>query len=71
MLTNVINSFEKGDVINCMNEKNVCIAKGITNYGSEEIVSFKGQSTEDIVSEHGDKFTKEVIHADNLIVIEI
>ena len=32
-VTNVINSFEKGDVINCMNEINVCIAKGITNYG--------------------------------------
>tara|TARA_B100001063_G_scaffold163199_1_gene152283 strand:- start:445 stop:1551 length:1107 start_codon:yes stop_codon:yes gene_type:complete len=70
-ITNVINNFEKGDVINCMNENDVCIAKGITNYGSEEIDLLKGQSTENIVSDHGDKFTKEVIHADNLIVIEI
>ena len=54
-----------------MNEKNVCIAKGITNYGSEDIVLLKGKSTENIISKHGNKFTKEVIHADNLIVIEI
>jgi glutamate 5-kinase len=70
-IKNIINSFEKGDVINCMNEKNVCIAKGITNYKSEDIVLLKGKSTENIISEYGNKFTKEVIHADNLIVIEI
>ena len=70
-IKNIINSFEKGDVINCMNEKNVCIAKGITNYGSDDIALLKGQSSENIISEYGDKYTKEVIHADNLIVIEI
>ena len=70
-IINVINSFEKGDVINCINEKNVCIAKGITNYGSEDIFLLKGQSTESIISKHGDRFNKEVVHADNLIVIEI
>ena len=35
------------------------------------LVDAGGQSTENIISEHGNKFTKEVIHADNLIVIEI
>ena len=70
-ITNIINSFEKGDVINCMNEKNVCIAKGITNYGSDDIALLKGQSSENIISQHGGKYTKEVIHTDNLIVIEI
>jgi glutamate 5-kinase len=69
-ITNIINSFEKGDVINCINEKNECIAKGITNYGSDDIALLKGQSSENIISEYGDKHTKEVIHADNLIVIE-
>ena len=54
-----------------MNEKNVCIAKGITNYGSDDIALLKGQSSENIISKYGDKYTKEVIHADNLIVIEI
>ena len=68
---NIINNFEKGDVINCMDENNVCVAKGITNYGSEDIVLLKGQSTDNIVSKYGEKFTKEVIHADNLLVIEI
>ena len=70
-ITNIINSFEKGDVINCINEKNECIAKGITNYGSDDIALLKGQSSENIISQHGGKYTKEVIHADNLIVIEI
>jgi len=70
-ITNVTNTFEKGDVINCKNKKNECIAKGITNYGSDDIALLKGKSTEDIISLHGDKYNKEVIHANNLIVIEI
>ena len=42
--------------------------KNIYNNDSDP---FKLEQTENIISEHGDKFTKEVIHADNLIVIEI
>ena len=69
-VTGVINTFEKGDVINCKNKNNECVAKGITNYGSSDIILMKGKSTETIKSEHGDEYVKEVIHRDNLIFIE-
>ena len=70
-ITHINGSFDKGDVINCLDQNNNCVAKGIVNYNSEEIRLLKGKCSIDIKSEYHDRFTKEVIHADNLIFIEI
>lgn len=70
-VTDVKNSFQKGDVVRCVNLNNICIAKGITNYDSDDVILMKGKSTEDIKNLHGDEFTRELIHTDSLIVIEI
>ena len=47
-----------------------CIAKGITNYSSNEVLEMKGKSMNEIEAKHSDEFNKELIHADSLIVIE-
>jgi glutamate 5-kinase len=70
-IIDISGSFAKGDVINCIDENDNCVAKGIVNYSSEEILLLKGKSSNDIQAEYHKKFTKEVIHADNLIFIEI
>ena len=62
--------FEKGDVIQCMNSNHLCIAKGIVNYSSEDVMKAKGKTTDAIAEELGSEFSKELIHVDNLIVIE-
>lgn len=69
-IIDIIGSFDKGDVINCLDKHHNCVAKGIANYSSNEILLLKGKSSVDIKSEYHDKYTKEVIHADNLIFIE-
>ncbi len=63
--------FQKGDVIECKNLKNQCVAKGITNYDSDDIRIMKGKTSEEIKELYHDKFHGEVIHIDNLLVIEL
>ena len=63
--------FQKGDVIECKNSKNQCVAKGISNYSSDDIILMKGKSSDEIKESHHDKFNGEVIHIDNLLVIEL
>ena len=69
-VTDIEGDFQKGDVIQCKNDKDICIAKGIVNYSSEEVFKMKGMSMNDVKSMYGDAYTKELIHIDNLLVIE-
>ena len=62
--------FEKGDVIQCMDNNHSCVAKGIVNYSSWDVMRAKGKTTDTIAEELGSEFSKELIHVDNLIVIE-
>ena len=45
--------FEKGDVIQCMDGNHSCIAKGIVNYSSGDVMRAKGKTTEAIAKELG------------------
>ena len=45
--------FEKGDVIQCMDSNHSCIAKGIVNYSSRDVIKAKGKTTDAIVEELG------------------
>ena len=63
-------SFEKGDVIQCKNKNLICIAKGIVNYSSDEVLKIKGKSMDEVTTEFGSEFSRELIHVDNLIIIE-
>ena len=69
-VSDVMGDFQKGDVIQCKNDKNICIAKGIVNYSSEEVLKMKGMSMDDIKSFYGGIHPKELIHIDNMLVIE-
>ena len=69
-VNDVEGNFEKGDVIQCKNKQHICIAKGIVNYSSDEVLKVKGKSMDVITAEFNGKFSRELIHVDNLIVIE-
>ena len=45
------------------------IAKGITNYSSTEIEKIKGRKTTDVEKALGYRYSDEVIHRDNLVVL--
>ena len=62
-------NFVKGDVVSIMNNENKEIAKGLTNYSSEEVQKIKGFRTSLIKKTLGSKPYDEVVHRDNMILL--
>lgn len=61
--------FLKGTIIDILDETGEKLAKGITNYSSIEINMIKGLETNEAKSILEDYSKKEIIHANNLVVI--
>jgi glutamate 5-kinase len=59
-------NFQKGDVLALCREDGQEIARGLTNYGSEELRRIAGQPTERIRDILGHRPYEEVVHRDNL-----
>lgn len=68
-ITKVEGDFEVGDCISCANKDGKRIAKGLTNYSSDDIERIKGKKTSEIEKVLGYKYSDEVIHRDNLAVV--
>jgi len=66
-ITYVQGTFDKGDVINIVYDDRV-IARGLTNYTSEELNRIKGVKTHEIEGILGYHY-KEVINRDNMVVL--
>ena len=62
--------FDSGDVVSCVTVDGREVARGLTNYSSEELVRIKGHKTFEIEEILGYKTSDEVIHRDNLVVCE-
>jgi glutamate 5-kinase len=62
-------SFQKGDVVSLCRENRQEFARGLTNYGSEELHRIAGRATEDIIGILGHCPHDEVIHRDNLVIL--
>ena len=62
-------SFERGDVVACVNEAGVEVARGIVNYHSNDASRIKRKSSSDIESILGYVEESELIHRDNLILV--
>ncbi|WP_066496787.1 glutamate 5-kinase [Abyssisolibacter fermentans] len=61
--------FEKGDIVSIIDISNNEIARGITNYNSNEIDTIKRCKTHLIEEKIGYKSYDEVVHANNMVVI--
>lgn len=68
-IARVDGSFEVGDCIKCNNAEGKKIAKGLTNYSSKDLEKIKGKKTSQIEKILGYKYSDEVIHRDNLVVV--
>jgi len=62
-------NFQKGDVVAICREDGSECARGLTNYGSEEMRRIAGQPTERIIEILGHCPYDEVIHRDNLAIL--
>ena len=65
----VIGTFDRGEVIQCVNESGHEILKGLVNYNSEEVKKIIGVSSDKIESILGYVNESSLIHRDNMIII--
>ncbi|MDP8258591.1 MAG: glutamate 5-kinase [Candidatus Aadella gelida] len=62
--------FSEGDVVEISSASGTIIARGLSNYSSDEVVKIKGKKTNVIEKELGYKDYDEVVHRDNLVIVE-
>lgn len=68
-VTKIEGQFNIGDAVSCLTQEGRKIAKGLTNYSSDELLRIKGKKTSEIEGVLGYKYSDEVIHRDNLVLI--
>lgn len=69
-IVTVEGTFSKGEIISiCGKGNGAVVARGLTNYSSEEIEKIKGCSTSHIAKVLGYKLYDEVIHRDNMVIL--
>jgi glutamate 5-kinase len=61
--------FRRGECIEINNSKGNVIARGIANYSSSDVNKIKGLKSIDITKKLGYKYTEEIIHRDNMVII--
>ncbi len=69
-IVKVYGSFGRGDIINIESDKGVVIAKGIANYDAYEIEKIKGRHSSLIVEVLGYKYSNDVVHINNMVVVK-
>jgi len=68
-LTDVSGQFLRGDLILCLDKNGTEIARGLVNYSSQESQKIKGHASKEIEKILGYVDEQELIHRDNLVLI--
>jgi glutamate 5-kinase len=69
-VTSVQGRFEVGDLIRVLDDSGKEIARGLSNFGSEEIKKIKGANTANLPNILGYKTYEEVIHRNNMVCMD-
>ncbi|MDN2480479.1 glutamate 5-kinase [Vibrio agarivorans] len=69
-VTSIKGRFSRGDVARVTDAKGALIAKGIVSYSSEDLARLIGQHSKDFISILGYDYGAEVIHRDDLVLIQ-
>lgn len=64
-------AFVAGDPVDVCTEHGETLARGIVSFDSDELPALIGKKTSQIVAEQGTGFDREVIHRDDLVVIDV
>ena len=62
--------FEYGDTVSCLDENRDEFGRGLVNYNTEDIAKIIGKQTSEIEKILGARYYDEVIHRDNLVLME-
>jgi len=68
-ITKVEGNFSVGEYVKCIGPGGRNVAKGLTNYSSSDLEKIKGGKTSAIEKVLGYKYSDEVIHRDNLVIV--
>ncbi len=69
-ITGVAGSFVAGDPVDLVDERGRVRARGLVNYDSEELPGLLGRTTHDLARELGAAYEREVVHRDDLVLLE-
>ena len=68
-VTDVLGSFERGDIVSILESPRGQIACGITNYGSGELATIKGLQSDRIEGLLGHHYGDEAVHRNNMVIL--
>ena len=68
-IISIEDTFEQGNTVSIFSQDRREIARGITNYSSDDLNKIKGSHTHEIASILGIKHYDEVIHRDNMVLM--
>ena len=69
-ITAVEGSFTAGDPVDLIDENGHTIARGLVNFDSAELPELLGRSTRDLARERGPAYEREVVHRDDLVILD-
>ncbi|MGH3322746.1 MAG: glutamate 5-kinase [Streptosporangiaceae bacterium] len=69
-VTAVEGDFAAGDPVDLCDEKGRVVARGLVNYDGSELPGLLGRSTWELVRTHGPGYEREIIHRDDLVLLE-
>jgi glutamate 5-kinase len=62
--------FSAGDPVDLVDEQHTPVARGLVNYDADEVPRLLGRSTRDLAVELGDAYERELVHRDDLVLLE-
>jgi glutamate 5-kinase len=68
-IVSVEGNFGRGDLVSCLDPRKKEFARGLVNYNSRELQKIMRQQSSEIEKVLGYKYTDEVIHRDNLVIL--
>ena len=68
-VTGIAGTFERGDAVLIVDERGLEVARGLTNYSSEECSKLAGCASGEIAKKIGSKNYDEVVHRDNIVLL--
>ena len=69
-ITSVEGNFVAGDAVAIINQAGEVLARGIVSFDATELPALIGKKTSEISTEFGEEYDREVIHRDDLVIIE-
>ena len=70
-IVSISGSFSPGDLLSIVNPQGNEFARGLVNYNSKEISRIKGLNSREIEATLGYKYSDEIIHRDNLVLMSV